>query len=40
MSRSRLRSRRMRKRWDASEHRNPHKFDEVSKNRPSRHMRQ
>ena len=40
MSRSKLRSHWMRKRWDASEHRNPHKFDEVRKNRPSRHTRQ
>ena len=39
MSRSKLKSRWMRKVWDASGHRNPHKFDEKPKNHPSRYIR-
>ena len=38
MSRSKLRNRWMRKVWDASDQRNPHKYDEKPKNKPSRHI--
>ena len=38
MSRSKLKSRLMRKRYDASGYRNPHKFDEMPKNQPSRYI--